>query len=356
MRSTLILITLATVLVSCGKKENNLGSSVAKEAFEQKEFLTISHEENASLIRSKLLNFIVEQDFPPSFNKPENTILKNDELDNFEISDRDLKNYQEKEKGFSKVIVSYVDREEVYFIPERVSVMNLASELQLSPGIDRVFKLLPSENDKTFKGGVFYLVSLNHADLMKNDQKFFSAQSKNILNQSLLVNSFTKVLLSVDYDFYLPKIVTQSFSMPTPRCPAGDREGGQCFISCKYKRNMPTSDFEKSSETSLENLGFSLKYSQNFIHTNSDEVVNERDGHFEVKIESNEFLEDNFTIEVAQRTSATYQRNTDGYEYSSSCKNYGGNIYGQATLQSRVDFLVTMTVFGRGTELKKIRL
>lgn len=359
MRSTLILITLATVLVSCGKKENTLGSSVVTAAFEQKDFLTIPHEENASLIRSKLLNIIVEQTFPAQTLNPENSLKKNDELKNFDMSERDLRNYQDKEKGFSKVIVSYPDREEVYFVPERVLVVNLVSELELAAGTDRVLKMLPSDNDKTFKGGVFYIVSLNHSDLMKNDQRFYSIETsnmKNLTNQSLLIDSFKSVILSIDYDFYIQKLVTQSFATKAARCTRDTIESGECGRVCSYKRDMPAGDFEKASETSLNNLGLSVKYADRSVGLNDVEIVNKKDGHFEVKIENVEALADNFTLQIAQSSSATYQRSANGYAYSNDCQGHEKNIYGNVTIQSKVNFSVTMTTFGRGAELKKIKL
>lgn len=358
MRSTLILITLAA-LVSCGKKENNLGSTVATAAFEQKNFLTIAHEENASLLRSKILNIVVEQTFPSQKFNPENSLKKNDELDKFEISERDLRNYQEKELGFAKVIVSYPDREEVYFLPERVPVANLINELELSAGADRVFKMLPSDNDKTFKGGIFYIVSLNHSDLMKNDQKFYSVEAnnlKNFINQSLLLDSNKSVVLSIDYDFYLQKLAPQSFANKAPRCTRDSIESGECGKKCEYKRNMPSGEFEKSSEANIESLGFNVRYANGLAPGNDIEIMNKRDGHFEVKIAPKEMLVDNFTLEVSQGASATYQRSAPGYAYSPYCN--GGEIYvrGDVTIGSKVNFSVTMTTFGRGAELKRIKL
>lgn len=358
MRTSLIIITLAA-LVSCGKKENNLGTNVAIEAFEQKNFLTIPHHENKSLVRSKLLNLIVEQNFPALVNNPENLVKKNDELNKFEISERDLKNYQEKEKAFSKVVVSYSDREEVYFVPAKIPVVNLVKELELSVEADRVLKFLPVDNDKTYNGGTIYIVSVNHADLMKNDQQFYQTQSagmKSFTNQSLLIDSYKSVVLAVDYDFYFQKLIPQSFGGKVIRCTAASREDGSCGAQCAYKRNMPSGEFEKGTEKSLANLGFAVKIADSVTPLSDLVVMNQKDGHFEVKIESQEMLGDNFALVVLQTASSTYQRSAPGFDYTNMCSSDDRNVSGNVTIQSKVNFSVTVNIFGRGVELKRIKL
>lgn len=358
MRISLIIITLAA-LVSCGKKENNLGSSVSIEAFEQKNFLTIPHDEKNSLIRSKLLNSIVEQSFPALVNNSENLVKKNDELNKFEMSERDLKNYQEKEKAFSKVIVSYSNREEIYFVPAKIPVANLVKELELSVETDRVLKLMPVDNVKTYSGGTIYIVSANHADLMKNDQLFYQTKSEamnNFTNQSLLIDSYKSVVLSVDYDFYLQKLSTQAFTGNTVRCTPEAREEGSCGAQCTYKRNMPSAEFEKVNEKSLEKLGFSVRLADKMISVNDLVVMNQKDGHFEVKIGLQEIVGDNFTLGIVQMPSVNYQRSAPGFDYTEICRGSYRSVNGNVTIQSKVNFSVTVNVFGRGAELKKIKL
>ncbi|MEA9356943.1 hypothetical protein SHI21_12030 [Bacteriovorax sp. PP10] len=358
MRTSLIILSLA-LLVSCGKKSNNISNSADKEAFEQKNFLTIPHEENKSLIRGKILNSLVEQTFPALVNTPENEIQKNDELNNFEISDRDLKNYQEKEKVYSKVIVSFSDREEIYFVPERVLVADLISDLELSPEVARVLKMLPVNNEKTYKGGVIYIVSVNHEDLMKNDQKFYKTQTsamKGINGQSLLIDSHKSVFLSVDYDFYLQKVAPQTFGGKMIRCTPDLRESGMCGLQCAYKRNMPSGEFEKVTEKTLGNLGFVVKYANKTASTSDLVIMNQTDSHFDVKIESQEVVGDDYALEIVQLASSTYSRSASGYDYTGACSGSERNVYGDVALQSKVNFSVTMTILGRGTELKRVRL
>lgn len=355
MRTSLIILSLA-VLVSCGKKTNDLGSTVVASAFEQKSFLTIPHEENKSFIRSKLLNSLVEQTFPALMDNPDTKIQKNDELKNYEISEKDLRNYQDKEKVFNKVVVSYPDREEIYFVPERVLIANLPGDLELSAGTDRVLKILPNDNDKTFRSGIVYIVSVNHEDLMKNDHNFYKTQV-NALNkgQSLLIDSYKSVILSVDYDFYMQKVAPQTFGGKLIRCTSELIEAGMCGYQCGYKRDMPSGEFEKVTERSLGNLGLAVKYANKTVAVSDLAITNQTDSHFEVKIESQEGLGDNYTLEIAQVASSTYSRNAPGYSYT-NCYASDQNVNGSVALQSKVNFSVTMTILGRGAELKRVRL
>lgn len=357
MRASLIILSLA-VLVSCGKKSNNLGSSVVMDAFEQKSFITIPHEENKSLIRSKLLNSLVEQTFPALVENPSSKIQNNDELKNYEMPEKDLKNYQDKERGYNKVIVSYQDREEVYFVPERALVANLISDLELSAGADRVLKILPGASEKTYKGGVVYIVSVNHEDLMKNDHNFYKIQTnalKGVNGQSLLIDSYKGVILSVDYEFYLQKLAPQSFGGKVIRCTRDLIEAGMCGVQCGYVRNMPSGAFEKGTEQNLGNLGFAVKYGNKTVSASDLVITNQTSNHFDVKIESQEASGDDYALEVVQLASSTYQRSAPGYNYT-NCGAADQNVNGNVTIQSKVNFSVTMTILGRGAELKRVKL
>ena len=360
MRASFILIlSFMVTFVSCGKKDSNiLKGSLGAEAIEQKDFLTIPHEDNNSLIRSKLLNSIVEKDFPALVNNPDNAVKANDELSNFEISERDLKNYQQKEKNFFKVIVSYVDREEIYFIAERILLSELINRLELSPGGEgRVFKMFSTDNERTYKGGVIYLISLNHEDLMKNDQKYYKERISMTRN-SIVIDSYKTATLSVNYDFYMQKVAAQNFrGTLVVRCNRDLLEAGiPCGQPCEYKRNMPSGDFEKIAQTNLSHLGFGLKYSDRVFSINELAIGKQQAGSFEVEIKSPDMVgEDFYTLELVQMPSSTYQRSAPGFDYSIMCDGQR-NINGDVTLQSKVNFSMAVTLLGRGAELKKIKL
>lgn len=358
--SFIIILSLSITFVSCGKKDSNLlQGSVGIEAIEQKDFLTIPHEDNKSLIRSKLLNSIVEKDFPALVNNPDNGVKTHDELNDFEISERDLKNYQQKEKDFSKIIVSYVDREEIYFVAERILVTELIKKLELSPGgEERVFKMFSTDNERTYKGGVIFLISLNHKDLMKNDQRFY--KEKIIMNkQSIVIDSYKTAILSVSYDFYLQKVSAQNFrDTKILRCNRDLIEAGiPCGSPCVYKRHMPSGEFEKVGQGNLNDLGFGLKYTDRVMAVNELGITRQKDGSFEIEINSHDMEGENFyRLELVQTPSSSYQKSSPGFDYNLMCEAGQKNVNGNVTLQSKVNFSMAVTLLGRGAELKKIKL
>lgn len=357
MRLILILIILSA-LVSCGKKQaNNLGSSVSMVVFEQKVFTTIRKGQDKSLIRSKLLNLIVEQTFPPETINPENTVNKHDELHKYVMSDSELNLYEEKEKEFSKVIVSYHDREEIYFLPERVPVINIISELELSAGVDRVFKRVLTDYEKTYKGGVVYLVSLNHRDLMKNDQKFYRAKSDiNLVNHSTTIDNNKSAFLSIDYTVSLQKLVPKKFGGHIIKCTPELIEAGMCGLQCAYKKDVPSSEFEIVKEDKIEKLGFRIKYEDMLVNINDMQIMNKKEGYFEVKMDHQEALKDSYLVTIIQDDSEYYYKMTTGYDYTNMCSESERDVWKNETLSSKVNMVVTMHTFGRGAELLQIKL
>lgn len=356
MRSILILIILS-VLVSCRKEQNNVGSNVSMVIFEQKIFTTIRNGQNKSLIRSKLLNSIVEKTFPPAIVNPDNAVKKHDELDKYVMTETEKNLYEEKEKNFSKIIVSYHDREEIYFIPDRVPVSNIISELDLTAGVDRVFNILPTDNEKTYKGGVVYLVSLNHRDLMKNDQKFFNKLSdENIVNRTRTIDSNVSVVLFVDYSLLVQKLVPKTFGGHIIKCTPELREEGSCGVQCAYKKDVLSSEYESMPESRLDKLGFNLQYGEHTPKLEDLQIVNTRDGHFEVKVDYQEVLQDNFLLTINPKPSESYYKRTLGYDYTEMCSESEREVWSNEYRQSKVEFKITMQTFGRGAELLKIKL
>ena len=360
MYSYFIILSLIFTFVSCGKKENKLlKGAVSVEAIEQKDFLTIPHEYNKSLIRSKLLNIIVEKDFPALVDNPDNAVKARDELNKFDISDRDLKNYQQKEKEFTKVIVSYVDKEEIYFVEERILFTELIKKLELYPeGGDRVLKMFSSNNERTYKGGVVYIISVNHRDLMENDRAFYK-EKINMNKNSIVIDSNKTAILSVNYDFFMQKVAVQNFQYTKIlRCSRDLIEAGTpCGTPCEYKRHMPSGDFEKVGQPNLNDLGFNLKYTDSLMTTHQLEISKKQDGLFEIEIKYYELSdEDFFTLEMVQTPSSSYPRSAPGFDYNHMCEAGQRNVNGNITLQSKVNFSMALTLLGRGAELKKIKL
>lgn len=354
MRLPFIILTIA-MLASCEKKENTIAEPIVIDSLEQKSYLVIPHGEDGSVIRSKLLNEVVEQSFPANKLVAEFKIKNNDELHGFAMSDRDMKSYQLKSSTMAKIVVSYSDHEEVYFLPQKIALDEITEELQLIPEKDRVLKVLPNEYLATSKGVAFYLVNVNHEDLMMNDQKFFQSEAVEYKN-SFLVDSYKAASLLVDYEFYLQKLSPQAFGGKKIRCTRDLIEAGMCGPTCSYTRNIPVNDYSVAVETDLAKLGFSVKYSDKTKSVSEFKVNKDMSAHFEVELESQQTIGDVYSVEVVKTPSSTYQVYSAAYDYSNMCGGADKNVAGDLTIQSQVNFKVKVVLKGRGIELKTIKL
>lgn len=350
MRAFLILLSL--LAISCGKNTNNLGGEKAISAVEQKSFLTIALTEGKSSFRPKILNSVVEEFFPS-----ENKDLKikiNEELEKFEMDARDLKTYSEKEKNLAKVIVSYPSRTEIYFLQENVPLTDLVSKLGLPFEEDRTFKLLKTDYVKTYAGGVFYLVHLNHDDLIKNDELFSVVQSdfKNqFAAKEMIVDSRKKIEVDVTYAFYIQKIVTGSFTGRSTNCRSVSREADDCG-PCTYQKYIPSTEYVLSAPSSLNDLGFALRINGKVFNVQELKLTKVSEGKFTAVIATDINI-DKQHIEVIQNPSQSYIQGSQGFNYASSCITRNNE---NITISSKANVSVNLKILGRGRELKVIKL
>jgi hypothetical protein len=171
-----------------------------------------------------------------------------------------------------------------------------------------------------------------------------------------VIDSYKSVVMSIDYNVYLQKVLPQSFGGNLIKCTRDLMEAGMCGPQCSYKRNLPSSEFEKINENEIEKLGLSVRYG-NFAGTIKDlNIINKKSDHFEVKIESQEGLGDSYILSIQQAASRIYPQSAPGYDYSVNCSSSDRNVHGDVTLQSKVNYSIKMTTFGRGAELFKIKL
>jgi hypothetical protein len=344
----LLLITSLLIFISCGKN-NELKSSSANNTIELKSFITVTHEEGKSNFRNKLLNQIVEETFP-SENK-DIKIKRYDELETYPIDTRDLNNYKAKEKTMAKIIVSFSSRWEIYFLAEGIPVQELAAKLALQADPDHSFKLLQTNFLKTTKGETFYLISVNHSDLMINDQKFYKQESdfKNkFSNQKIKLDGSKKIEFTVSYSYLTQQLALKDFSKQiSTRSSKGCWEDGSCATYCEYKMNVPSNEFVKDNSSSLNNLGFSVKVNGKVFSLESLNAEKTTADSFRFSIVESESTLGESGLEILTTAIPSTQVFTPG----TNC-----GINGTANIEHRAEFSVIMEVWGRGEELRKIKL
>lgn len=347
-----LLILLSFVFVSCGpKKTHELSSAQFNSSLEQKSFQTITEADSILFLRGKLLNSFVEERFPSG--DESNKIKNRDELTFAKISDRDLAIYKDKENSTAKVIVSYSDRTEIFFLPQNVPLEIIASKLNLKNEIDRKFKWVKTNITKTYSGAVLYLVSLNQEDLVQNDQNFnketitlgqdFTAREMKLVAGKVLE-------LSVDFSVFLEGEVGQQFAGRGVRCNRDLAEAGACGL-CSYTRNVPSGSFNSTTTLPLNELGFSVKIGQQIFGLNEFNplVSNEN---FKIEINSSGFdLRKETSVQIISVAPVGITKHTPAYNHTGFCLSTSDDV--QITLARKVKASVTATIKGRGVEFLK---
>ena len=351
MKNLLLLCPLL-LIAACGKV-NNLGEDKPPIPFEAKSFLVVSHENTVSPIRSKLLNKIVQEKFP-STQKEEQQIPTHDELYNYDLSTKDLSNYESKEKYMAKVIVSFPSREEVYFLPDRVLFSQIVDGLSLTSEGDRKFKWVGADTDKTYSGGVFYLVNLNHEDLINNDKKFFMKEyafHENFTNNIMKIEKYNEMLIVVDYQFYMQKIVQQSVKYTT-KCTRDLIESGECG-GCTYSMDTLTNDYERAKELTLNDLGLTVRINGRIYSLADLKAQKVKEGQLEMIVKFSNEIVNNFEVEVIQNPSASYVKLLAGSSYVGFCPS---KVAIHSSAQSKTNASIRVRFYGREAELRTIAL
>lgn len=346
MRTSCFILLLAT-LASCGQKTNELPRSKSINAFISEKAMVIPHAENGSAIRAKLLNKIVEKDYPVIEENLSNTIQTHDEIRNVNLSENELKDYELKEKKYTKVVVSYSDREEVYFVKDQIPVQDLALVLELRSEFDRKLTLVLNSHQKSYPGSVFYLVSVNHEDLMKNDQQFYSVESvAHNFQEKIYFENNKAYVIKVDYDFQVQALAPVVYTAPKIRCTRESIEDGSCGSGCNFTANLPVNKFEKVTPANLQDLGLVVK---------GAEVLNAKKGYFEMKIQSLESSDEEF-FQVNKIPSAIYSGTSAHYNFSAGCSVEDRSKVSRYSQNTQVTMSYKVHVLGRGEVLKKIKL
>lgn len=354
---TCLLILLLTTFISCGKKLNEISSHKGSSAFLSENALIIPHNESGSAIRIKLLNKIVEETFPSTEENPNSIIQIHDELQNAELSESEVRDYEVKEKSFTKVVVSFSDREEVHFVKDRIPTQDLIFTLRLNPEVDRKLKLITSPYSQSFIGATFYIVSVKHEDLMKNDQQFYSAESMiSNFQEDIFVGRSSSALIKVNYEFRVQSLAPVVYTAPKVRCSRDSLEDGSCGSGCSYTVNLPVDKYEKTNPSNLRDLGAIIKYGNSKVLVDQFSVSSFKDGYFEMKLDSLETVDEEASFKFLNMAPTTYSRTSAHYNFSSGCSSEDRGRVSSYTQKTEVSLNVKMNVFGRGEELRKIKL
>jgi hypothetical protein len=192
---------------------------------------------------------------------------------------------------------------------------------------------------------------------MKNDQQFYSAESAiNNFQEKIYFESYRPILLKVDYEFKVQSLAPVVYTAPKVRCSRESLEDGSCGGGCSFTTNLPFNKFEKGTPSNVQDLGLAIKYEDALVRVDELSVLNSKDGYFEMKIDSAEIVDNKLSFQVTQVPSAVYSKASTHYNFSSGCSSEDKTKVSPYNQNTQVSMNVKMKVFGRGEELKKIKL
>ncbi|MEG1313868.1 MAG: hypothetical protein RSD40_06090, partial [Bacilli bacterium] len=119
-----IYLILFLLVASCGKN-NSVSSSNELKVFPAKYDLLLLNKDDNYHFRQEVLNAFVESKITREEVDFDGFTTLEKELEDQQINAAQLENYKFKNSKFGKLVVSYKEKTEVYFIPESSNINNL---------------------------------------------------------------------------------------------------------------------------------------------------------------------------------------------------------------------------------------
>jgi hypothetical protein len=359
----LLILLLSLVVSSCGRPKDNAmrGEQPFIARGENKVFLSLEHSQDASLLRQKLLNTIVQSALKEPLRKASDSIGFRDEFiignTKKDILAQDEVIYKENEQWMSKVIVSYQDRLEVYFVPDQILISRLVAVLNLKADADRDFLWVKPHLSATAKGSTFYLLSFNHDDLIANDEHFFQEDydwGSDYSTKELNILKNQKIEIRVNYNFLTQSGVPQRFNGSNRlNCSRDLVEAGAFCGQHYYTRIVNGGSFEKTQMTDLTKLGLEIEIGNNFFNPVQLEAHLESDGLFTISANPSELMDLNFyKIAFKTFTPPAYIKKVVNYDLTPGCNPIHTSTTEAFSAQS--SFSIRLKVMGRGERLRSI--
>jgi hypothetical protein len=359
----LLILLLSLIISSCGRPKDNAmrGEQPYIARGENKVFLSLEHPHDASLLRQKLLNTVVQSALKEPLRKTSDKIFFRDEfiINNTkrDILAQDEVIYKENELWMSKVIVSYQDRLEVYFVPDQILISRLVAVLNLKADADREFLWVNPHLSATAKGSTFYLLSFNHDDLIANDESFYQEEydwGADYSTKELNILKNQKLEILVNYNFMAQTGVPQRFKGSNSlKCSWEYIESGTFCGQHYYTRIVNGGSFEKAQMNDLAKLGLDIEVGKKFYNPTQLNAHLVSDGFFKISVNPSELVDlDSYRIAFKAFTPPAYIKKVMNYDLTPGCN----PIHTSATeaFSAQSSFKIRLKVIGRGERLRSI--
>lgn len=239
MKTKFYLFSFLLLAISC--KKSTLTNSQVALPFEGHAYSVNNFTGAPSSLRKKLLHEIY-------LKKKESEVETTAKI--VEADFEDIKDNANYNKNFLKLIISYSQSEELFYIPNGYS----KAEVFLALGLENSKNKSWVWKNELQKDQTTYLIETSPQEVL-NNEKYFEKYQTNTLSE---IYPFQEVEISLQVFESAPQFLTEKRSVSY-------LSGGEHQVSCNYERSIPTGGYLPSNLAKLETFEASLELSNNNI-------------------------------------------------------------------------------------------
>lgn len=346
-------------LISCKKLNSTAeGSKNIKMSFDHSVYLNIPHGKDQSILRRKSANLVFNRNLKQENINGEKTVIKDSDefyfLDNsleaIKVNKEEYKYYRE---NAAEIIVSYVDRIEIYFVPTGIRADQVLNSLGIFPDSGAMFYWVNPIEEKLIKNKRYYLLSASESELIENDNYFFKRTFDVYQDIYERVFNFSRnqvLELTVEVEYLNRKThLAARESGRVGNCTRDLQEAGMCD-PCSYKieeldQNYVSVELEKFE---LENLEILVDNERFNFNTLKSERVAKNKFKFTLNLK-NWALNNAVSVQLVNQETAPIYKSIAGFDYSRRCLDR--NINEIINISPKIEIKSELTILGRELNL-----
>jgi len=323
-----------------------------------KSYLSIPNKSASNAFRLKILNLSLREILQDRSELLENEkINPGEELGELKFTKKELEDYRRLRSNQAAIIVSYLDRTEIYFVPAGLSKLLAQEKLALLAEGDSKLYWAQNSDVTLEKGSVYFIANSNINEILANDLHFHKSEE---MFQEIKGNLLMKFSSYQKVHFYLnPFLIKKELAEVEIRgrrkaCTAEMTEAQQCE-PCSFKIKRASGREIKTPE---ENTDFiAIKINDKEMSLNDLGAIKLKSGTWELILDFSKLP--NLThgrpikLEWVQRRESQQNFLSMGYDYSENCliRDYVENI--DVTAREHIE--MRTQIFGRNLEVESIK-
>jgi hypothetical protein len=333
MRAYLLLSALLLSTACHHLNSTSTDPNVRKMPFDNTAFLSISHTEEQSILRRKLLNEALTEELKKANRSESGQIMKIEDGDKFKFVNDSYKftkgNFEEYKKmkaNTAEVIVSYKDRLEIYFVPTGIRQDKAFNQLGLLTDTDSTFYWGESTDAYLLKNKTYYLVHATRKEMKENDIYFNHFESLigsdfNDKISSFAANQIIELKIDAAYLTRATSLVAINRG-DKPNHKNCDWEAGTCS-SCTFQIETP-GGLVRTPLSSSEQVDLDILINGRSYPLSELKPLIDQEGSFKITLDLKKMVNtDMASIEFRQNPQYPVTKNVSGINYSGSCSNGG---------------------------------